>query len=141
MATETDVVAAFCAAARHNDVDGMVAALAPDAELISPLSSRIVIRGRDDLRIALGVIYGSLTDLRWTEFIGSGSTRVAVSEAGIGRFGITDAMIIELAEDGRIRRIRPHLRPWLGTTVFALLGAAKLGRYPGLMRRALRPDG
>ncbi|HKI67797.1 MAG TPA: hypothetical protein VJ989_11075 [Solirubrobacterales bacterium] len=51
---------------------------------------------------------------------------------------MSDAMAFDLAEDGRIRRIRPHLRPWLATTLFALLLSPQVGRHPGVVRRALR---
>jgi len=137
--TETaDSVATFCSAASVNDVDGMVAALAPDAELVSPLFGRMVFRGRDDLRVLLGAAFGSLRGLRWREFIGDGPVRVAVSEARVGRVGIADAMVVELDGDGRIRRIRPHLRPWLALTLLALALGPKLARRPGVVVRALR---
>ena len=41
-------------------------------------------------------------------------------------------------EDGRIRRIGPHLRPWLALTLFALVLGPKVGRRPGVVWRALR---
>lgn len=134
----TDSVAAFCAAAQHNDVDGMVAALAPDAELVSPVSGRMVFRGSQDLRVLLGAAFGSLSGLRWRDFVGDGSTRVAVSEARIWRVGISDAMVVELDDEGRIRRIRPHLRPWLALTLLALRLGSRLARHPGVIRRALQ---
>ncbi|HZA12422.1 nuclear transport factor 2 family protein [Mycobacterium sp.] len=136
--TETvDMVAAFCAAACANDVDGMVEALAPDAELVSPLVGRMVFRGRDDLRVLLGAAFGGLRGLRWQHFVGDGSTRVAVSEARIAGVPITDAMVVELDDDGRIRRMRPHLRPWLALTLVAVMLGPKLARHPGVVRRAL----
>ena len=137
--TETkDAVAEFCDATRVNDVDRMMSALAPDAELVSPLSGRMVFRGRDDLRVLLAAVYGGLNDLTWQETIGEGSTRVAVSTARIAGVTITDAMVVELDDAGLIRRIRPHLRPWLGLTLFALLMGPKIARHPGAVRRALR---
>jgi hypothetical protein len=138
-ATETtDAVATFLAATRVNDVDRMVGALAPDAELISPLSGRMVFRGRESLRVLLGAVYGSLRGVRWQHYVGDGAIRVAVSEARVAGIEITDAMVLELDNTGRIRRIRPHLRPWLGITVFAVRIAPKLVRHPGVIRRALR---
>ena len=127
----------FCEAARLNDIDGMIGALAPDAELESPLSGRMVFRGHDDLRVLLNAVYGGLADLTWREVIGEGSTRVAVSDAHIAGIGITDAMVLELDDAGRIRRIRPHLRPWLAITLFALLAGPKIARHPGVVRHAL----
>ncbi|HEY6646826.1 MAG TPA: nuclear transport factor 2 family protein [Mycobacterium sp.] len=137
--TETkDAVAVFCEATQARDIDGIVSALAPDAELLSPLSGRMVFRGRDDLRVLLGAVYGGLSNLTWREVIGEGTTRVAVSDAGIAGVTITDAMVLELNDDGLIVRIRPHLRPWLAITLFALLLGPKIARHPGVLRRALR---
>jgi hypothetical protein len=139
MATGTvDAVALFCDATSANDVDRMVAALAPDAELVSPLSGRMVFRGRDDLRVLLGAVYGGLSNVLWREVIGDGATRVAVSDSRIAGITITDAMVVELDDEGLIQRIRPHLRPWLAITLFALLLGPKIARHPGVLRRALR---
>jgi ketosteroid isomerase-like protein len=133
----TDAVTTFCAATQANDVDRMMSALAPDAELVSPLSGRMIFRGQDDLRVLLAAVYRGLSGLTWREVIGEGSTRVAVSDARIGGVSITDAMVLELDTAGRITRIRPHLRPWLAITVFALLLGPKIARHPGVLRRAL----
>jgi SnoaL-like domain len=136
--TETkDAIATFLEATRINDVDCMLSVLAPDAELVSPLSGRMVFRGRDDLRVLLAAVYGGLNDLTWQEVIGEGSTRVAVSTARVAGVTITDAMVLDLDDAGLIRRIRPHLRPWLAMTVFALLLGPKIARHHGVVRRAL----
>jgi hypothetical protein len=97
----------------------------------------MVFRGHGDVRILLSAVYGSLSGLRWTETVGDGETRVAVGEARIGGIRMTDAMVFELAPDGRIRRISPHLRPWLALTLFALVLGPKVARHPALIRRAL----
>ena len=49
-----DAVARYRTASETNDIDGLIATLAPDAELLSPLSGRLVFRGREDLRILIG---------------------------------------------------------------------------------------
>jgi SnoaL-like domain len=137
--TETkDAVATFLDATRLNDIDRIVGTLAPDVELHSPLSGRMVFRGRDDLRVLLGAVYGGLSNLVWREVIGDGATRVAVSDARVAGVTITDAMVLELDDAGLIVRIRPHLRPWLAITLFALLLGPKIARHPGVLRRALR---
>jgi uncharacterized protein YbjT (DUF2867 family) len=137
-AETTDAVASFCAASVTNDVDGMMTALAPDAELVSPMFARMVVRGHDDLRVVLEVVFGGLRDLQWREFIGDGQTRVAVGDARIFGLRIYDAMVIDLDDAGRIRRLRLHLRGWLPITVRTLEVGLKLGRYPRLVGRALR---
>jgi hypothetical protein len=98
----------------------------------------MVFRGRDDLRVLLGAVYRGLSDLTWREVIGEGTTRVAVSDGRIGGVTITDAMVLDLNDSGLIVRIRPHLRPWLAITLFALLLGPKIARHPGVLRRALR---
>jgi hypothetical protein len=138
-ATETtDAVAMFLAATRVNDVHRMTSALAPDAELVSPLSGRMVFRGHEDLGVLLGAVYGSLRGLHWQHYVGDGAIRVAVSEARVAGVGMTDALVVELDDAGLIRRISPHLRPWLGITLFALRIVPKLVRHPNVIRRALR---
>ena len=133
-----DAVDTFLEATRANDVDGIVSTLAPNAELRSPLFARMVFRGRDDLRVLLGAVYGGLSNLVWREVIGEGTTRVAVSDARIAGVTITDAMVLELDGAGLIVGLRPHLRPWLAITLFALLLGPKMARHPGVLSRALR---
>ena len=76
--------------------------------------------------------------MRWTEEVGEGDARVLIGEFKVGPLRMSDAMAFDLAPDGRIRRIRPHLRPLLGTTLFALLLGARVGLHPGVVLRALR---
>lgn len=133
-----DAVARYRTASEANDIDGLIATLAADVELVSPLSGRLVFRGQDDLRVLLGAVYGDMKGLRWREEVGDGATRVVLGDGTIGPLKLADAMVCELAEDGRIRRIRPYLRPWLALTFLALRLAPKMARHPGVMLRAVR---
>ena len=72
------------------------------------------------------------------ELVG-GAVRVVTGECRIGPLKLGDAMVMELAAEGRIQRVGPHLRPWLALTLFALrLGPSKLARHPGVLVRPLR---
>ena len=133
-----DAVSTYCAASEAADIDTMMGTLAPDAELVSPISGRMVFRGHDDLRVLLTAVYGSLRGLRWTEAVGQDRVRVAIAEARVGPLRITDAMVFDLGADGLITRVRPHLRPWLALTLLAAVLGPKVGRHPGVVRRALR---
>lgn len=132
-----DAIARYRAATEAGDVDGFMATLAPDVEVVSPISGRMVFRGQDDVRTLLSAVYGTLSGLRWTKTVGESESYVAVGEARIAGVGMTDAMVFEMAPDGRIRRISPHLRPWLALTLFALMLGPKVARHPGVVRRAL----
>lgn len=133
-----DAVARYRAASEADDIPALLATLAPDAELVSPLSGRMVFRGTRDLELLLTAVYGSMRNLRWSEEVGDGSRRVVLGEGRLGPLRLGDAMVLELDEQGRIRRIRPHLRPWLAVTVFALLLGPKVLGHPGMVWRALR---
>lgn len=115
-----------------------MASLAPGAALVSPVSGRLVFRGHPDLRVLLGAVYGALGQVRWSDELGDGRLRVVLGEATVGPLRLGDAMVLELAEDGQIRRIRPHLRPWVALTLLALKLGPKLARHPGTLRRAIQ---
>jgi hypothetical protein len=98
----------------------------------------MIFRGHDDLRILLGAVYSTTSDMNWNEEVGDGSARILIGTFKIGPFRASDAMAFDLAPDGRIRRIRPHLRPWLPTTLFALLLGPRVAAHPGVIWRALK---
>jgi hypothetical protein len=133
-----DAIAVYREASEANDLDRLIGLLTPDAEVVSPISGRMVFRGTKDLRVLLGAVYSTTRGLRWTEEVGEGDARVLIGQFKVGPLRMSDAMAFDLAPDGRIRRIRPHLRPLLGTTLFALALGLKVGMHPGVVLRALR---
>ena len=132
-----DAVSRYRAASEAGDIDALMETVAPEVEVVSPISGRMVFRGRDDVRVLLSAVYGTLRDLRWTETVGDDAKRVVLGHTRIGPVHMTDAMVFELAADGRILRISPHLRPWLALTLFAAVLGPKVGRHPGVVRRAI----
>jgi hypothetical protein len=133
-----DAVERYRIASEANDIDGIMSVLTPDVEVVSPISAHMVFRGQDDVRVLLAAVYGTLKDLRWYDGTRDRERQVLIADAKVGPLTMTDAMVFDLAEDGRIKRMRPHLRPWLALTLFAMLLAPKVGRRPGVVRRALR---
>lgn len=133
-----DAITVYREASERNEVDRLLGVLAPDCEVVSPISGRMVFRGTKDLRVLLGAVYSTTRGMRWTEEIGDGEARVVIGEFKVGPLRMTDAMAFDLAPDGRIHRIRPHLRPLLGTMLFASLLGPKVGIHPGVVFRALR---
>src|ERR1700742_2873175 len=133
-----DAIATYRAASEANEVDRLLGVLTPDAEVVSPISGRMVFRGTKDLRVLLGAVYSTTRGMRWTEEVGDGAARFLIGEFKVGPLRMTDAMAFDLGPDGRIRRIRPHLRPYLGVTLFALSLGLKVAVHPGVVLRALR---
>ena len=128
----------YCRASEVNDIESLTATLSPDVAFVSPLSGRMVFRGSEDVGVLLTAVYGSLRGLKWNERFGDDQRQVAIGEGRIGPFRLTDAMAFELDGDGRIVRLRPHLRPWLAMTYLALLLVPKLAPHLGTLGRALR---
>lgn len=133
-----DAVAEYCSASLARDIDRLMTTLAPDAEVVSPLSGRMVFRGRDDVRALLDGVYSTIGQWSWGPQLGDGPSRLVVGEGRVAGLRLDDAMLFELDRDGLIRRVRPHLRPWLGTTAFALILGPRLATRPGILLRALR---
>jgi hypothetical protein len=133
-----DAIDRYCRATEANDIEALAATLSPHVELVSPLSGRMVFRGAEDVTVLATQVYGAMAGLRWSEQFGAGERRVVIGEGRIGPFRITDAMALEVGVDGLITRIRPHLRPWLATTYFALALGPKLAPHARVLARALR---
>lgn len=133
-----DVIDRYLAGAQSNDIDALVETLADDPELISPLSGRMVFRGREDLRVLLRVVYGSLRGVSWQAPIRDGNRCVVLGESRVGLAHRYDVTVFELADDGRIQRIRPFVRPWLALTVDALVVGPKMVLHLGVVLRSLR---
>jgi hypothetical protein len=133
-----DSLSQYRSASEANDIGRLMEATAPDVEVVSPISGRMVFKGQEDVKFLLSAVYGALSDLKWKQEIGEGEHRVLYGEARLGPVRMTDAMVFELAPDGRIRRISPHLRPWLALTLFAMVLGPKVGFRPGVVLRALR---
>jgi hypothetical protein len=119
--SSADAIARYEAASTAADIDALMRTLAPDAELVSPL---------------LAAVYGTIRDLRWDEPIVDGHRVVMRAVARIGPLRIEDLVLVDLGADGSIVRMRPHLRPWLATTFFAVRMAPKMAGHPGLFRRS-----
>src|ERR1700759_5514234 len=109
-----DAIAVYREASEANDLDRLLTTLTPDCEVVSPISGRMVFRGRHDLRVLLGAVYSTTRGMRWTEEVGDGAGRGVSGEFKVGPLRMPAAMAFALAPDGRIHRIRPHLRPYLG---------------------------
>ena len=45
-----DAIARYADASERNDIEALMSACAPDVELVSPISGRMVFRGEDDVR-------------------------------------------------------------------------------------------
>src|SRR5436853_6929820 len=133
-----DSLSQYRSASEANDIARLMEATTADVEVVSPFSRRMSFKGQKDVEFLLGAVYGVLRGLKWQEEIGEGDRRVLYGEARLLGVRLTDAMVFDLAPDGQIRRISPHLRPWLALTLFAVVLGPKVGIRPAVVWRALR---
>ncbi len=132
-----DAVTRYCSATEAGDMEAMATTFASGVELPSPLFGRMTFKG-DDVRSILTAVYSVLRDVGWEAPVGDGPTRLAVTHAKILGMRIDDAMVFELDQQGKIRRIRPHLRPLAATLLFALAVVPRVATKPLMTLRALR---
>jgi hypothetical protein len=64
-----DAIARYRAASEANDMPALLATLAPQVELVSPISGRMCFRGIDDVGFLLGRVYGLMRELRWSSLV------------------------------------------------------------------------
>src|ERR1700733_6067611 len=88
-----DAIARYRAASEAKDIDALIATLAPDASVASPISGHMLFRGTADLRVLLAAVYGSLSELHWHSEVGDGRERVVIGHAKLGPVGLDDAMV------------------------------------------------
>ena len=119
-------------------MQALASTFAPDVELPSPLFGSFTFRGSADVKTVLSAVYALLSEVNWEQPIGTDTTRLAVAHTQFFGIRIDDAMLFELDSEGRIRRIRPHLRPLFATVIFALLLGPRVARHPSMVLRALR---
>lgn len=134
----SDIVTRFCRAAENRNDAELRLTLAHDVELTSPVSERMVFRGRDDVTFLLATVFASVAAIRWIDIVGERTRRVAFAEARLGPFPLTDALVIELDHDGMIGRLQPHIRPWAALTTLGLVLGAQLILRPGILVRGMR---
>ena len=128
----------FISASQDGDRAALAGALSPDVEVVSPFVGRMVFRGREDVIALLGAVYDSLSGLEWYRRAGEAPFVVVMGRARIAGLLLEDAMVLELDAEGRVRRVRPHLRPLAAMLALLAPLLVRLAGRPGVFLRALR---
>jgi hypothetical protein len=135
--TGANFVELYRSASQANDIDNIMESLSDDVEVASPIVGRMRFQGQRDVRILFSAVYSLATGLEWHRELVGEHTHVLIGEMHVGPFRLSDAMVLDIGEDGRICRVTPHLRPWLGLTVFAVCLGTRLITKPGMLWRAI----
>ncbi len=129
----TRTIEAWRSAGERGDARAAAACLAPDADLISPLTDRLRFHGRDEMETVLEAAFAVISDLRFHTELGDGDSWALFYFARVADREFEEAQLLRLDGDGLIRELTLFGRP-----LPALTGLmSRLG--PELARRQGRP--
>lgn len=137
MADSDATVAAWRAAGEAGDAPAARACLAPDVELISPLTEAFRFRGPAQVGDVLAAAFTVIDGIRFHTEVGDGATRALFYKATARGQLVEEAQLLRLDDGGLIRELTFFGRPLPAlTAVLADLGRpllrAQAGRrWPG----------
>ncbi|MGH3096884.1 MAG: nuclear transport factor 2 family protein [Streptosporangiales bacterium] len=120
-------------AGEDHDLDGVLATLAPDVVLNSPVTLRARFHGRDAVRDLFCAVFAVLGPIEYHSDVGDDRTRALFYRATVRGQSVEEAVLVQLDEQARIAELTLWMRPLPG--LVALVAA--LG--PELARRSGRP--
>ncbi|MFK4788784.1 nuclear transport factor 2 family protein [Microbacterium sp. ZW T5_56] len=126
----------WIAAGREHDADLAASALAPNVEMVSPLTDGFVFSGPEEIRDLLSAVFEAIADYRPVSCLRDGRTAVVAGRATVRGVALEEFQHLELDEDGRITRITIAMRPLPAITAFARELGPVLARRQGNPRAA-----
>ena len=131
----------FREAAEARDIESLLATLAEDVVLRSPITDRVTFRGRAQLRELLRSVFATIEDIRYFADVGDARTRALFDRARVGGQALEQAVRVQLNDRQQIEELTIFFRPLPGLAgLTAGLGprvARKRGRGRAVVARAL----
>jgi hypothetical protein len=126
-------IAAWRAAGENGDAAAATACLAPEVELVSPLTAQFRFHGPAQVADVLASAFEVIHGIRYHTEVGAEDTWALFYHGTAGREAVEEAQLLRLNPDGLIREITFFGRPLPALTeVMAGIG-------PRLLRRQRRP--
>jgi hypothetical protein len=122
------------AAAEAHDVQGVLETTATEVVLRSPITNRVVFRGREAVGEVLRAVFATLEDVHYFADLGDDRTRALFYTARVGSQPIEEAMRVELNEQGEIQEFTIFYRPLPGLATFTAAMAPRVARKHGRLR-------
>jgi hypothetical protein len=127
----------YRAAAEAGDADGVVATLAADVVLHSPITDRLEFHGREEIRELLQSVFATVREIRYFAEVGDARTRTVFDRCTVDGLSMEQATRLELNDAGEVTSITLFFRPLPGLArLTASLGPRVVERKHG-PRRAL----
>jgi hypothetical protein len=125
-------------AVHAHDVEGVIACLAPDIVIRSPITQRIRFVGLDQASDLFRRVFKIVSNVRIYETVGDGeATQVIFWRGRVGRHYLEEANLLRLDEVGRIREMTVFMRPIPGLLALAEQLAASLASRHSVMRKLI----
>jgi ketosteroid isomerase-like protein len=134
-ATADDTLRRLEAAAAAGDAAGVVACLAPDVVIRSPITARIRFEGLDQAAELFPRVFAVVSEVTFYETVGSGSTRAVFWRGRVRGRLLEEANLLRMDDEGRITEMTVFLRPLAGLLTFAADLAPSLAARRGRLRR------
>jgi SnoaL-like domain len=128
-ASTEPAINAFREAAERRELEPLLATLAPDVVIRSPVSERLSFEGIEAARELFGAVFEELGEFAYTDEFDAADARVLVYSGHLAGEQIEEVQLLRLAPDGKIRELTFFIRP-----LPALAGVAG-GLAPRLARR------
>lgn len=119
---------AFREAAERHELEPILATLAPDVTVRSPVTDRLPVAGVEEARELFGVVFAELGKLVYTDELGSGDTRVLVYRGRLAGEEIEEVQLLRFDAAGKIRELTFFIRPLPGLAGVAARFAPALAR-------------
>ena len=125
-------------AVEAHDLGALADALAPEAKLRSPITTRIPFEGRDRVVELMGEIFELIEDVRVLRDIRDGELQILEIETRLAGQDIHMVQLLEHDEEERVRQITLFMRPMPAVAnLAALLGPRLVRRRRGRVVAAL----
>ena len=119
------------------NVEAIVDAFAPDAVFHSPLTEKLVFKGREQIAALTSVILDVFTDFRYTDELYDENTGLLISRARVDGIEIEMVDHMRFGPDGKIEDFTVFMRPLPAAAAALRLIGFGFGRRKSLARAAL----
>jgi hypothetical protein len=132
----------FREAAQAGDVEGVLATLAEDVVLRSPITDRVTFHGHEEVRELMRTVFATLADIEYFADVGDARTRALFDRAVVSGQPLEQAIRVELDQRAQIAELTIFFRPLPGLVALTAglgprLAARRHGRARELLARAL----
>jgi SnoaL-like domain len=124
-------------AVENRDVAALAEAFTPDAVLRSPITSKLVFTGREQIAAVFEVILDAFDGITYLDEVRQGDVAFLVARATVGGEEIEILDYMRLDTEDRIRELTVFFRPLPATTAALRRIGAGLGRRKSPRRGAL----